>query len=97
MGGTDERVRFKKISTIIKDLATRHHILVMATVEYTKIKSGIRGDNNNIGETGQIEYDANLIAHVYNEVHELGDRAVNSHVEMVGKDIKVLPKIELNI
>jgi DNA primase len=93
----DERVRFKTVSTVMKDLATKHHIAVLATVEYRKIKRGDRAGNEDIIETGQIEYDANLIAHLFNDVHESGDKAEYFHDYKLGHDLVRMPTVELDI
>jgi DNA primase len=87
----EERVRFKKLSNIIKDIATRYHIPVLTTCEYNKVAFGSRPDNNSISETRALEYDANLIVHLYNELHEKGPNATMSHVAGDSK----LPIIEM--
>lgn len=98
-GGKDERVRFKKVSNVMKDLATKYHITILATVEYNKIEHGKEATNSNIGETGQIEYDANLIAHIHNEYHEYGEDAqhVHFHDYKDGDGEKTLPRLSLKI
>jgi len=72
--GADERVRFKSLSQAAKGLALRKKCCVITTVEYTKLLPGIKPNNNNIAETQQIEYDANLVLHLYNEVADIPDR-----------------------
>jgi replicative DNA helicase len=98
---SDERVRFRTISERVKNLATRHHITVLATVEYTKLAPGTRPTNYNIAETVQLEYDANLAVHLYNEVHDMGEEhAANqgsTHVDEQNGQQKPLPVIELSI
>lgn len=89
----DERTRFKELSKHVKNLATKHHICVITTVEYRKTEKGKKAGNEDIGETGQIEYDANLIAHVYNELHELGPGATTVH----RNNEERLPIIEVTI
>ena len=67
---SDERVRFKKLSTATKDIAKEHEMPIWATMEYSK--SGTwegRPTNNSISESIAMEYDANLICHVYNDLH----------------------------
>lgn len=97
MGG-DERVRFKKISNVMKGLATRHHIAVLSTVEYRKTDHGKKATNEDISETGQIEYDASLIAHIFNEVHDLGEeKATSIHLMETKTGIKILPRLEVLI
>ena len=96
-GSGDERVRFKKVSNIMKNLATKHHIAVVTTIEYRKTQGGRKATNEDISETKQIEYDANIIAHLHNEVHEKGDDAVKFHTAMVEKNPVRMPIIEFNI
>lgn len=96
-----ERTKFKSISEMIKNMATRHHVPVLCTVEYTKLAQGVKPTNTNIAETVQIEYDSNFIAHLYNEVHERGEEYAESvgmtHNADLGHKIKKLPVIELYI
>jgi len=93
----DERVRFKTISSTMKDLATRLHVCILATVEYRKIKKGDRAINDDISETGKIIYDASLITHIYNDVHENGDKARYYHTAMVSGREEMLPILELEM
>lgn len=81
----DERTRFKIMSTVVKNIATKYHIPVLCTMEYTKLAAGTRPTNDNISETVQMEYDANLICHLYNEMHEKGDRAEEHTYHMVNE------------
>lgn len=84
----DERVRFKELSKLVKGLATKHHISVITTVEYRKTKE--KAGNEDILETGQIEYDANLIAHVHNEMHEKGVGATMIHRDNNGERLPII-------
>jgi len=93
----DERVQFKNMSKKIKNVATKNHCLIMATVEYRKIKKGERAGNEDIAESGQIEYDANFVGHLYNEVHEQGEDAGVTHIEMRDGVPIPLPIIEINV
>jgi DNA primase len=98
-GMKDERVRFKEMSKMAKGLATQHHICVITTIEYKKIEHGKEANNSDIGETGQIEYDANIIAHVHNELHEEGEKALHYHEHDFGngEGTKRLPRIAVHI
>lgn len=99
-GAGDERMRYKTISERSKDIATSCHVPFLASVEYTKLIPGVRPTNNNISETGQFEYDANLIVHMYNELHEMGEEFANearqTHAAQIRGQYKTLPIIELN-
>jgi DNA primase catalytic core len=93
----DERVRYKTMSTVVKNLATRHHICILSTVEYTKLAAGTVPTNNNIGETRQIAYDANLLVHMYSDLHELGDKAKHFHISLNGENEAVkMPRVMVN-
>lgn len=94
---SDERVRFKALSSAVKGLATKHHICIMSTVEYTKLGKGEKPNNSNIAETVQIEYDANLICHLYNDLHEFGNAATHYHLDFdsSGTEAKKFPRIEV--
>ena len=65
----DERNRFKKLSNATKDMAKLHKIPVWATMEYNKTVGTGRPTNNSISESIAMEYDANLIMHLYNDMH----------------------------
>jgi len=90
----DERTRFKELSKVMKGLATKHHICVITTVEYRKTQDNKKAGNQDISETIQIEYDANLIAHVHNELHEKGAAATMVHRDNQGDR---LPVIEVQV
>lgn len=67
---SDERIRFKKLSTAAKDMAKEFEIPVIATMEYNKAGTWDgKPTNNSIAESIAMEYDANAIIHIYNELH----------------------------
>jgi DNA primase len=72
----EERIRFKKLSTAAKDIAKKYEIAIWATMEYSKHGAWAgRPTNNSIAESAAMEYDANLIAHVYNDLHSQRENA----------------------
>lgn len=93
----DERTRFKALSTIMKDLATSNHVCIITTVEYRKTQGNNRAGNQDVAETVQIEYDANLIAHVHNELHEKKQKAKIYHMETIDGEPINCPTIEIEI
>lgn len=93
----DARMQFKTMSSEIKNVATKNHCLVIATVQYRKVKQGDRAGNDDIAESVQIEFDANFLGHLFNEVHEHGEDAGITHIEMVDGKPVPLPVIEMNI
>jgi replicative DNA helicase len=93
----NERVRFKTLSKAIKSMATRYHIPILCTMEYTKLPPGTRPSNNNLAESVSMEYDSNFIAHMYNELHELGPQANSYHVTIKDGMAQRFPRIEMII
>jgi DNA primase catalytic core len=95
--GGDERVRFKIMSGLMKAMATRHHVCILSTVEYPKLQQGQIPTNENISETKKISYDANLLCHMYNDLHEWGDKAEHYHISLDGENSPVkMPRIMIN-
>lgn len=97
--GLDERIKFKTASQQIKFLTVTYHITTLCTMEYTKLPAGTKPSNDNIAETVQMEYDANLIAHLWNGMHEKGDQATadmyHSVLGVNGPERR--PIVEINI
>jgi replicative DNA helicase len=95
--GAEERVRFKTLSSLVKGLATKHHVTIISTVEYTKLPMGTKPTNNVVAESVQMEYDANAIIHLYNDLHEAGANATHCHLHpgALGEDPKRMPRIEV--
>ena len=102
-GKADERVRVKEISKIMKNLATKYHICIITTVEYRKTAGNQKAGNQDISETVQIEYDANLIAHVHNELHDKGEKCPSHLIHFASlpdssqDELVRMPVIELSI
>jgi len=72
----DERLRFKALSNATKDMAKKEQIPVWATMEYNKAGAWDgRPTNNSISESAAMEYDANVIIHIYNELHHKDDKS----------------------
>jgi len=92
--GLEARMRFKALSNHMKAVATKHHVCIMATVEYTKLPPATVPTNDNIAETRAIIYDASFIGHLYNDLHEKGDlKAVCIH----RRGEEIYPRIRLGI
>jgi DNA primase catalytic core len=73
---SDERVRFKKLSGAAKDMAKEFEIPIWATMEYNKTGTWDgKPTNNSISESIAMEYDANVIIHIYNDLHIKRDDA----------------------
>jgi hypothetical protein len=86
---------YRIASSRLKRLATLEHIAVLCTVEYTKLQPGVRPNNHNIAGSVAMSYDSNVVMHVYNDVHDMGERAQTYHTEEVnGKEV-IMPTIEL--
>lgn len=73
--GADSRIGYKQLSERIKGIATKAHVPILCTVEYTKLPPGVRPNMDNIAESVSLQYDSNLIMHLWNELDQLGERA----------------------
>lgn len=92
----DERVRIKQQSTAIKSMATRLHIPIISTVEYTKLSPGFKPTKHNVAESAQIAYDANFMMHLYSEVADLPDNFTVCHRDEDWEgNQQFLPRIEV--
>lgn len=89
------REKYKQLSKEIKNIAVDQDMTIVSTVEYTKLKKGERPSNNNIGETVALEYDANAIIHLYNELHDLRDASFKYFTREDG--ITKIPIIEADV
>lgn len=97
--GGDIRTQFKEKSNTLKNIAVRYNIPVLSTVEYTKLPPGTKPSNSNVAETVSLEYDANVIAHLWNGCHEFGDKATSDmyHTVLGPQGPERRPIIEINI
>jgi len=97
-GMKEERVRYKKLSQALKNIDKEEGITTWATVEYTKAASILRPNNSDISESVAMEYDANFIMHLYNEVHIKKEDAQLFHMgtvlEGTTERIVKLPTVE---
>jgi len=94
----DTRIRWKKTSAQVKNLAEKHKCCILCSVEYPKVPPGVKPTNENIAESNQISYDANFIAHLYSELADTPELATVYHTgkNTEGEDAQ-LPRIELLI
>jgi len=93
----DERIRFKQLSNAAKDLAKKEEIPIWATMEYNKAGAWDgRPTNNSIAESAAMEYDANTIIHIYNDLHIKREDAelFFTRTDSEGRTYKA-PRIEL--
>ena len=93
----EERIRFKLLSNGIKDISKEFEMPIVCTMEYTKGSAlGGKPDNGSISESAAMEYDANLICHLYNELHEKRDMAevFFNRTDKFGRAYKA-PRIEM--
>lgn len=96
--GLDERIRFKAMSQKLKEIACLYHISAFCTVEYTKLIPGTKPNNNNVAESVQLEYDGNLIMHLFNEVGCLPESFTVCHTAFDWRKEQVyLPRVEVII
>lgn len=98
-GNLDERIAVKRRSGFIKQrIASEYNSCVISTIEYKKIESGTRPKNSDIGESGQIEYDANFISHVFNPLKAAMDSDTEASCKLWhGTVANKMPIIQMDI
>lgn len=74
-GYEDGRIKYKNLSHDLKHMCTKYGCTIFATAEYTKIAPGVKPTNNNLSETVALEYDANVIFHLYSELHSIREQS----------------------
>jgi DNA primase catalytic core len=90
--------RWKGISENFKEMLERNHVTGLCSMEYTKIQKGVKPNNGNIRESGQIEYDANFLIHLWNELDEHPDNFTLFHKGQHWRGDEIfLPRIEVNV
>lgn len=75
--GDEERDRGFNVELALglKNMSKQHQIPVWMIAEYHKLQPGTRPTNNHLAETVKLEYEADVIIHLYNELHDLGINA----------------------
>jgi len=91
-GRFDMREKYTRIGDRLKNIATRYHICLMASVEYRKLQAG-RGSiksgnkwfpsNDDIAETRTFKYRAQWIGHIYSDMHAKPDDYDTFHVHPI--------------
>ena len=98
-GQRDERLKFKYLSNFIKnDICVKYRMSAICTMEYPKIAPLTKPSNSNLKETGDMEYDTNVIIHVYNELadrQQIGQE--DNTVYYWGSELNKKPLVELII
>lgn len=73
VAGDDKRAIAEHHSSRLKELSQEYHIPIFSTAEYKKMDRPREPNNNDLKETGAIEYDAKLVIHLHNDVHVFRD------------------------
>jgi len=83
--------RIKRLSNLMKNMATSNHITIVSTVEYRKLGIDEKPSNVSIAESKSLQYDATVIIHLYNDLHHKDeDSALLVHHDENGQ---ALPRI----
>ncbi len=93
----EERIRYKRMSGVIKNLAEKYSIAFLATMEYHKLQEGQKPTNHALGETAQIEYDLSAILHVYNELKDVGKDKTKLVMINTGSADELIPIVSLRV
>jgi DNA primase catalytic core len=78
---------------LFKDTLKRHRVTGFCTMEYHKLHPAQRPADNNIHGAAKIIYDADIVIHLYNELHGLKQDAKLFHLSPAGEH---WPTLELN-
>jgi hypothetical protein len=70
--GARDREFHVELALLIKNLAKQLSIPFWMNAEYTKLTAGTRPNNNHLAETVKLEYEADVIIHLYNDLHDMG-------------------------
>jgi replicative DNA helicase len=70
--GSRDREFHVELALIIKNLAKQLSIPFWMNAEYTKLPAGTRPSNTHLAETVKLEYEADVIIHLYNDLHDIG-------------------------
>jgi DNA primase catalytic core len=92
MGGSFDKghEKIRKTSNKLKEMTTRYDAVILSTVEYRKLQPAEDPDNAAISGSNALAYDANVILHLYNDLHTNGEeKAILVHQ----KDNKIMPRI----
>jgi len=88
--------RTKRLSNYLKNMTTAHDVTVISTAEYRKLASGEMGGNTALAESRSLQYDATVILHLYNEMHQKPEEEcvlVHEHEDIFGNK-KLLPRLQ---
>lgn len=70
--GSRDREFHVELALLIKNLAKQLSIPFWMNAEYTKLQAGTKPSNTNLAETVKLEYEADVILHLYNDLHDIG-------------------------
>lgn len=77
VGKEDLRFKFRSISQRIKEDVVTDDFTMVATLELRKEAQGYKPLKNHVMETGQIEYDLNILGLGWNQIHDLRSTGAN--------------------
>jgi len=84
--------RIKRLSNRVKNSATANKISIIAVAEYRKLLPGMEPDNDSLADSRSLSYDADVVIHLYNELHHKDEEtAVLIHKDKYGS---ILPRIK---
>jgi DNA primase catalytic core len=82
--------RVKRISNQLKLLTVSNHITVICTAEYRKLAHGEMPHNTAMAESRALAYDASVILHLYNDLHNKGE---NEATIIHKHDGEIMPRV----
>jgi DNA primase catalytic core len=82
----DIREKFSELAGMLRNTATRDRALIFSTVEYTKIPRRVKPNNNNMAESRAMEYRADAIFHLVNDLDEFQGMEEQCKVKWLDKN-----------
>ncbi len=70
--GSRDREFHVELALLIKNLAKQLSMPFWMNAEYTKLAAGTKPSNTHLAETVKLEYEADVIIHLYNDLHDIG-------------------------
>lgn len=92
----EKKDKVSDASERVKDVAQLNNMNVMMTVELRKLAPGAKPTNDDLKDTAQLEYDADAITLVHNELQVNPDTNIK-WMEQVDQGVIPAPYIELNV
>lgn len=94
LGEMQGQERTRRLCNYIKASAIREDLTIVATAEYRKLQVGEKPSNSALSNSAALQYDADVIIHLYNDKHIKGEASAFVHFDKEGN---CLPRVAATI